>query len=198
MSLHSVRTHSGVFFDFVDPKPETVKIEDIARALSRKPRFNGHMNVFYSVAQHAWLVSHLAQHIVGEFNPMRDYVGLAGLHHDDSEYVMADVPTPLKRLLPEYKVIERRVMDVINPVFSLPTHADEIEQVKWADTQALFLERDEMIDDSVRWSIEDQHPGFRMKDVFPDFQPWDSERAMSEYLARHEQLMSNMQVAEAA
>lgn len=198
MSLHSVRTHSGVFFDFADPKPETVKIEDIARALSRKPRFNGHMNVFYSVAQHAWLVSHLVQHAIGEFNPFRDYFALAGLHHDDSEYVMADVPTPLKRLLPEYKVIERRVMDVINPVFGLPPHADEDPFVKLADTQALFLERDEMIDDTVRWSIENQHPGFRMKDVFPNFEAWDSERAMAEYLARHEQLMYSVQVAEAA
>lgn len=190
MGLHSVRTHSGLFFDFVNPDPETVIVEDIARALSRKPRFNGHMQCFYSVAQHACLVSSLAgfyAHEAGEQN-IAQYIW-AGLHHDDSEYVMADVPTPLKRLLPEYKVIERRVQGVINLKWGLPEDADELPIVKQADTAALFMERDSMIDNTVRWSIEDQHPGMTMVEFWPDFRAWDSEEAMNNYLFIHNKLL---------
>ena len=192
MGLHSVRTHSGLFFDFVEPDPETVIVEDIARALSRKPRFNGHMNCFYSVAQHACLVSALAAHYaVSQRVPdVGDYMW-AGLHHDDSEYVMADVPTPLKRLLPEYKVIEERVQGVINVKWGLPADADHWAIVKLADTAALFMERDHMIDSSVRWSIEDQHPGVTMLEFWPEFEAWDSEKAMENYLLIHNKLKGN-------
>ncbi len=190
MRLHSVRTHSGMFFDFVDPDPDTIVVEDIARALSRKPRFNGHMNCFYSVAQHACLVANLAGHysvITGNEHLLGLHVW-AGLHHDDSEYVMADVPTPLKRLLPEYKVIETRVQNVINAKWGLQADAHDLPIVKMADTAALFLERDQMIDSSVRWSIEDQHPGFSMLEFWPDFEAWDSETAMDNYLLLHNRL----------
>lgn len=192
MGLHSVRTHSGVFFDFVDPDPETVLVEDIARALSRKPRFNGHMNCFYSVAQHACLVAALSVHYAAEEKANSVYHMWAGLHHDDSEYVMADVPTPLKRLLPEYKVIERRVQGIINVKWGLPEDADELRIVKLADTAALFMERDHMIDDTVRWSIEDQHPGFSMLEFWPNFTAWDSEEAMENYLLLHFKLQERM------
>lgn len=189
MGLHSVRTHSGLFFDFVDPDPDTVTAEDIARALSRKPRFNGHMNCFYSVAQHACLVSSLAGfYAIQTQEPDIGSFIWAGLHHDDSEYVMADVPTPLKRLLPEYKVIERRVQGVINKKWGLSEDADEHPIVKKADTAALFMERDQMIDSSVRWAIEDQHPGISMLEFWPEFQAWDSEQAMEKYLFIHNKL----------
>lgn len=178
-SPYSIRTYTGKFFDFKDPLGEDVDIVDIARALSRKPRFNGHMNVFYSVAQHAWSVSHL----VSDPN-----YAWAGLHHDDSEAYMADVPSPLKRLLPEYKVIEKRVQNTINHVFGLPDDAHDHPVVKKADLDALFLERDAMIDNIVRWSMEEQHPGTMMADYFPDFEPWDSEKAMCKFLERYQQL----------
>lgn len=184
---HSVRTASGLFFDFENPHADQVVVEDIARALSRKPRFNGHMNCFYSVAQHACLVSALAHHLAEE-NENAIVLAWAALHHDDSEYVMADVPTPLKRLLPEYKVIERKVQGVINRKWGLDERADEWPTVKKADTAALFLERDHMIDDTVRWSIEDQHPGFTMLEFWPTFEAWDSETAMKQYLFLHDQL----------
>ena len=180
ISPTSVRTHSGAFLDFVNPDPDSVLVEDIAVALSRKPRFNGHMNCFYSVAQHACLVAKIAHMNGGTTQEV-----WAALHHDDSEYVMADVPTPLKRLLPEYKVIERRVQGVINQKWGLPHDADEWEVVKAADTAALFLERDHMIDSNVQWSIEHLHPGYKLLDIWPTFEAWDSETAKKQYLFLH-------------
>ncbi|MFN9113590.1 MAG: phosphohydrolase, partial [Bacteroidota bacterium] len=52
-----IQTFSGIAFWPLDPKPEHVRIADIAHALSMKCRYNGHTRKFYSVAEHSVLVS---------------------------------------------------------------------------------------------------------------------------------------------
>jgi hypothetical protein len=50
-----IQTASGIKFYPLAPHPEDVTIEDIAHALSKMCRFNGHnghTSAFYSVAQH--------------------------------------------------------------------------------------------------------------------------------------------------
>lgn len=89
--------------DLLEPRPEQFAIEDIAIGLSRTPRFNGHTERFYSVAQHSLLASELVypEH------------ALAALLHDASEAYMADVNRPLKDLLLNYREIESRLMTAI-------------------------------------------------------------------------------------
>ena len=82
-----IQTMSGVIFYPLDPRPEEIRIEDIAHALSHQCRFAGHCREFYSVAEHSVRVS---RELPQEFM-------LWGLLHDASEAYLVDLPRPIKR-----------------------------------------------------------------------------------------------------
>jgi hypothetical protein len=89
----TIKTDTGRRWPLLDPRPELVNIEDIAHALANQCRFNGHVSSFYSVAQHAVIVS------LEVFRRTKDPVtALWGLHHDDEEAYLGDMVKPLKRL----------------------------------------------------------------------------------------------------
>lgn len=48
-----IRTNSGLFINVFEPTKDVISIEDIAHALASIPRFGGHLNRHYSVAQHS-------------------------------------------------------------------------------------------------------------------------------------------------
>jgi hypothetical protein len=54
-----IDTASGVRLDLDDPRPENVRIEDVAGGLSKVCRFGAQPLEYYSVAQHALLVRQL-------------------------------------------------------------------------------------------------------------------------------------------
>jgi len=47
LSPHWIQTASGVEFDLLEPRPEDVRIEDVAHALSNICRYTGHVRQFY-------------------------------------------------------------------------------------------------------------------------------------------------------
>ncbi|MGG7993887.1 HD family hydrolase [Klebsiella aerogenes] len=139
-----IQTLSGKHFNYNDIQEDAIVIEDIATALSHICRFAGHLPEFYSVGQHSVLVSHL---VPQEF-------ALEALLHDAAEAYMQDIPAPLKRLLPDYQVIETRVDAAIRKKFGLP--ADLHPTVKYADLVMLASERrDFEIDDGTHWPMLD-------------------------------------------
>jgi hypothetical protein len=99
----------GVFFDLLRPHEMTFDIEVIANALSNICRYTGHVDRYYSVAEHCVLVSRIV--------PPR--YALEGLLHDASEAYVGDVSSPLKRLLPDYRKIEDNVQDALAKAFGL-------------------------------------------------------------------------------
>lgn len=99
----SILLISGKYLDILDPQPESIEIEDIARGLSRQARFGGHSNVMYTVAQHSIECSLLVS----------NKYKIQALLHDASEAYIGDIPTPFKNHLPDYLNIEFNLMKVI-------------------------------------------------------------------------------------
>lgn len=54
-----ITTWSGQHFYFCNSGVDVIYIDDIAQALSNLCRFTGHLDEFYSVAQHSVLASYL-------------------------------------------------------------------------------------------------------------------------------------------
>lgn len=95
-------------------REEELHHEDIATGLSNECRWGGQLREFYSVAQHSILVGETAQQLAKDegLDPTWvRYIGLVGHLHDGAEGLgMRDLPTPIKRFLPEYEAVENELL----------------------------------------------------------------------------------------
>ena len=133
---NNIRTWSGVFFSPLDPKPEDIKAEDIAHALSLLCRANGHFRCFYSVCQHC-----IACYDEACSRGLSREVRLACLLHDASEAFISDITRPVKHNLPEYLIIEKRLQDTIYRRFGIdPDDRDVMDRVTEIDDAMLYHE----------------------------------------------------------
>jgi hypothetical protein len=125
---NSIRTYSGKSFDLSIRDPDSITIEDIAHGLSHQPRFAGQLKKFYTVAQHSVLVASLVP----------DEHKLAALMHDSAEAYMGDMPSPFKKMMPDFKYLEYELLAVISEKygFEYPFTA----HIKKADTTLLKME----------------------------------------------------------
>jgi uncharacterized protein len=115
-----MQTYSGLAFWPLDPRPDEIRILDIAQALSKLCRYGGQCRRFYSVAEHSVLVASQAP----------DHLKLTALMHDASEAYLLDIPRPIKRHLPGYAEIESRLMATIAERFGFQwPMPDEIKQL---------------------------------------------------------------------
>lgn len=135
-----IQTYTGGLFWPLDPHADDVRIEDIAHALSMKCRFSGHCKQFYSVAQHSYLmVDHLES-----IGIMDKRVLLTALLHDAAEAYTADIPRPVKQLIPEFKEVEQRIERVIAEKFNLIYPFPQ--GIKDFDTKMLETERRDLME----------------------------------------------------
>ena len=140
-SPHWCQTFRGRAFYFMDPEPADFDIEEIATALSRLMRFNGHSKWPYSVAQHSVLVSKLCKY------------PLAGLLHDAHEAYTGDMITSVKWLMedlcPGFRANWNYVTDTIDAgviaAFNVGMEFRDNEDVKFADLKALSTERRDLM-----------------------------------------------------
>jgi uncharacterized protein len=122
-----IHTQRGVF----RLDAPTFNIPAMAHALGQLARFNGHADLFYSVAEHSVLVSLLMEELnLGD--PME------GLLHDGQEAFLSDVPSPFKHRLPDYCAVEAKLEAEMRAHFGLAEH--KTEGCKRADWLALFIE----------------------------------------------------------
>jgi hypothetical protein len=142
-----VQTITGQAVDLLDPRPDTIRKHDIAFALGRTQRFNGHTEAPYSVAQHSVLVARLVTRAMPNPSPR---LMLAALLHDAHEAYMGDIATPVARL-PGFKApvaqLKARLQGVIHRAFWLPAvlPAEWRAAIKHADLVALATEKRDLL-----------------------------------------------------
>jgi 5'-deoxynucleotidase YfbR-like HD superfamily hydrolase len=88
-----VLTRSGMLVPLNQPTAEHIRLGDIAHALARIPRFNGHTIEPWSVADHSRLVARLLPDDVGPT------LRLAALLHDGHEAYLGDITSPVAEAL---------------------------------------------------------------------------------------------------
>ncbi len=130
-----IQTYSGAKFDFVDPDPESIRLQDIAHALSMISRFGGHLAKFYSVADHSLNVLH---HL--ECNGANRPTLLAGLMHDAAEAYIGDIVSPFKKMLPNACAVEERIAAMIRVRYGIVDKHVDFAAVKRADEAILVAE----------------------------------------------------------
>ena len=148
-----IRTNSGQTVDVVNTDPNTIVIDDIAHALASIIRFGGHINRPYTVAQHSVLASRMA----------KAKYKMETLLHDGSEGYLWDVPTPIKHILPEYRLLEDKLMSVIAAKFGFNWPMSP--NVKKIDRKMLDIEWENLV-------VTDNK----------DFKVWSHKKAKKEFL----------------
>jgi len=159
-------TYYGHKVHYLSPKISEIDIRDIVHALSRIPRFNGHTHQPYYVAQHV-CVCH-------DISPQE--VKKEAFCHDHAESFAADVPSPLKSLIPQYKEIEGRLEKIIAKKFKLKYPFPSA--VKEADMRMLVTE----MRDLTNFKGWKDLPFTPLEDKIV---PWTTERCVSEFMERH-------------
>lgn len=132
-----ITTYSKVHLTPLRPKPEEIRIEDIAHALSMMVRANGHFPEFYSVGQHC---IHCCEEAAAREYPVR--VQLACLLHDASEAYLADITRPVKQHLPNYREIEAVLQEAVFRKYLGALSAEEQRLWRELDDTLLYYEFD--------------------------------------------------------
>ncbi len=176
-----IQTYTGLKFYPLDPRPEEVRIEDIAHALSQQTRFVGHLKRFYSIAEHSVHVSYLC----------KPENAMAGLMHDATEAYLIDVARPVKRdpRLAFYSIAENALMDVISERFGLPKPMMN-DDIKWADNIIIGAEAITLMNQP---PVDGWHLKYGAPDEFPVhmIKAWTPRKAKAAFMRRYEELTRN-------
>lgn len=165
-----IQTYTGKQIFPLDPVRNVYDIIDIAAALSKLTRYNGHCLRFYSVAEHCVLMARRARDL-----GYGDATCRAMLMHDASEAYLIDVPRPIKPSLGGYMEIEAALMVVIAARFGFEWPLPAI--VKTFDTNMLNDEmRQAMAPPPSPW----RHGG---EPVGVTLQFWSPDQAFAEFLS---------------
>ena len=166
-----MQTFTGkAFFPFA-PNEDDIDILDIAHSLAMQCRYNGHTQVFYSVAEHCWILSH-------EVSP--EYA-LWALLHDAPEAYISDMIRPIKRHMPAFVALDDHLTAVIARKFGL-AGIEIPAEVKEADTRILLDERAQL------HRTPPQEWDIALDPLGVDIAAWSPVEAKSRYLHRFHQL----------
>lgn len=170
-SPNHIRTYTGAWINPLEPTPETILIEDIAHALANQCRFTGHVQKYYSVAQHSCHVSGW----LFQDQPLNHNTHFEGLMHDASEAYLSDIARPVKRsttISAFYDEAEDRLMRAIADKFDFqwPTS----DAVKYADDVMLRTEQRDLM-------LGATYPGEMRKEVIDCWPPEKAEEIFLNY-----------------
>ena len=165
-----IETYTGRAFWPLQPTMDALSVIDIAHALANQCRYSGHVQFFYSVAQHccllaAWLANHGGSAL--------DCLQI--LMHDAPEAYLVDIPRPVKQYMPQYRVWDHAINDVIREWMGwkdLPMLAiqDELDSRIIVDERAALMSRS-----GLDW-------GHRLEPIGIKIEPWSQADAEKQFL----------------
>ena len=166
-------TYTGKKFSPLVPVVADIDIRDIAHSLSLICRYGGHIDRFYSVAEHCVLMSRVVE----------PHAALYALLHDATEAYVGDMVRPLKRSMAQYRMVEEGVWKAIVRRFALPSPTVS-HQVTDADNAILLNERDTLMPRAPRpW-----HQDGRYKPLDIVIEGWSPKEAEAKYLTAFQDL----------
>jgi len=176
---YNMNTYSGLPVWPADPRPEDIRIGDIARGLSRLCRFNGHIKngewryTPYQWPEEQWVdyeIYSVAQHSVLVCEAVGDpELKLPALLHDASEYVLGDMIKPQKRMYNERKTYEQTWEVAIANRFGFDPALFNDPEIKEADYRMFLTERRDVVSHSrTDFGVAEDKPyGFRIVPLLP-------------------------------
>lgn len=154
--------------------PGMVTIFDIAHPLANQCRYGGHVNTFYSTAQHCCLLASYTEKVL-HGTPL-DCLQI--LMHDAAESYLVDIPRPVKQYMPEYRQWDHNVTEGIRTWLGvadvpLPPFQEEL------DGRIIIDERAQLFRASgLDW-------GQRCKPLDIKIVPWAAAWAEKQFLMRY-------------
>lgn len=168
----------GSYFDFEAPEASTMTIEDFAYGLAYTCRFRGQTRrrssgerAFYSVAEHC---VRMARHLWDDGYHIDAFHGLM---HEAGEPVCGDMSGPLKVLIPEFRVIEKRCEAALLARFQVPL--GDAELIKRYDLRMLATEKRDLMPHSAghKWEHTGGYEPFEDR-----IEPWKPNEAAGIFL----------------
>ena len=129
-------TFTGRKIDLTTISENDICLEDIAHHLTQIQRYGGALpfGTVYSVAEHSL-------HVADYLSKRTDLETIRwGLMHDAAEAYIGDLITGLKGLVPEYKVIEKKLEEMICNKYEIRTDEYTVKEVKRIDTRIVLDE----------------------------------------------------------
>tara|TARA_B100001939_G_scaffold348092_1_gene372560 strand:+ start:3187 stop:3903 length:717 start_codon:yes stop_codon:yes gene_type:complete len=165
-------TATGKMIDLLDPQPEDIDFNVIAHSLAKQCRWTGHTNLFYSVAQHSFL---MAQHMP---QPLQAYA----LLHDAHEAYIGDIPHPLKAIMgPHLNTVTERLDAAIHAAAGLdwPLSPHHKNMIHMADRAMARAEAEDLLRTD---PAEDNHFDSLPSRLVPHIRPVAWDRALDIFL----------------
>lgn len=170
-------THSGIIFDVCNPTSDMILLEDVAYSLSNLNRFTGHSAPTYSVAEHCVHCSCIPDSLE---------VQRACLLHDLSEFILADVSSPVKSLLPKYRELEENILCIAFSKYGLNNVAPWDERIVFVDKGMTRIEIKVLMPKSTAFDyVYKTYPVLKAP---PAIQCWPAAYARSMFLHRAKEL----------
>ena len=160
-----LRSGARFYYERQELNAGNIRLADIVSGL-RQPRYTGQTEELYTIAQHAILVAEIL-----ESWGCDAYTAYMGLHHDDHEAVIGDLPSPmqwwLRGALQPYLKLEHEGFDLIAwakneldkqimPAMGIawPPQEGLWALVKEADYSAFLCESEQLFLEPPRWTNE--------------------------------------------
>ena len=172
-------TYSGEEISLLNIEEVKINIEDIAHALSYICRFAGQCKQFYSVGSHSINCLRVAEHF-----GYSDELKLYTLLHDATEAYICDMPSPLKKILPEYKKYENDLESIIHKRFGL-NQLTEFDKAKIKEIDKIVFSQEWK--ELMNYNYEDQYTNILIPNL--DFSYQNMETVEKQFLIEAKKLI---------